>query len=216
MTDQANIDRLLKELFPDGVGTCFSERLPESAELFATESAAIQSMVENRVCEFRHGRYCAHIAMTKLGIVPAAIPKGPDRAPVWPSGLTGSITHTATAAAAAVAHSTNFKSIGLDIETSEPLTPDISALVCRPAENPGNDGAKAKLLFSVKEAIYKCLYPIVRTYIDFLEMEVIYDPDTLAFSARSHITGCPNHLTERLEGRCTTEFGFVISTAWLK
>jgi 4'-phosphopantetheinyl transferase EntD len=173
-------------------------------------------MVEKRRSEFTHGRYCARVAMANLGITPAAVPKGVDRAPVWPTGLIGSITHSGAAAAAAVAYSANFRSIGLDIETSEPLTPEITALICRPAENPQNDGTRAKILFSIKESIYKCLYPMTRTYIDFLEMEVFYDADTQKFSAHSNISAFPNELTACLEGCCATESGFVLSTAWIK
>jgi 4'-phosphopantetheinyl transferase EntD len=119
-------------------------------------------------------------------------------------------------AAAAVTRSTTFQSIGLDLETAEALTPEIVAMVCRPTENADGDGAQAKLLFCIKESIYKCLYPVIHSYIDFLEMEVLYDRGTHEFAAISHSASCPAELAARLEGRFKTEFGYVISAAWLK
>jgi len=216
MPDQSDMDVLLTELFPDGIGVCFSAQLPRSAQLFPEELAATPNMVAKRLIEFRHGRYCAHTAMAKLGIAPAPVRKGIDRAPIWPTGLTGSITHTGDAAASAVAHCEAFRSVGLDMETSAPLTPEIIAMVCRPTENPDNDGNKAKLFFSIKESIYKCLYPIVRKYIDFLDVEVSFDPSTSSFRAHAHNDACPNEIVARLRGRSVIKYGYVISGAWIK
>jgi 4'-phosphopantetheinyl transferase EntD len=216
MPSQPHPGPAIAKLFPPGIGSFYSEALPESAALFPEEAAATSGMIDKRVNELRHGRYCARAAMSILGVAPAAIPKGPDRAPIWPKGLTGSISHTGTAAAAAVTRADSFRSIGLDMETSAPLTIDIVDMICLPAENPDKDGDRGKLLFSIKESIYKCLYPITHTYIDFLEMEVRYDMDTKHFIAVSHCTNCPDELTRQLEGRFVIESGYVISAAWLK
>ena len=216
MSSQPEPSLLLAELFPSGIGSYFSASLPESAMLFPEELTTTSKMVDKRLNEFRHGRYCARAAMSILGIAPEAIPKGSDRAPIWPDGLTGSISHTGAAAAAAVTRVNTFRSIGLDIETSAPLTSDIVAMICRPTENPEKDGNLGKLLFSIKESIYKCLYPITHTYIDFLEMEVRYDMDTKQFVAVSHCANCPAELTQQLAGRFVIDSEYVISAAWLK
>lgn len=216
MADQSNLNVVIAELFPTGVSTFYSARLPQSAELLPEEVAATSGMVEKRLDEFRHGRYCARAAMATLGVPAVAIPKGPDRAPIWPRNLAGSISHTGMAAAAAVTRSTSFQSIGLDLETAEALTPEIAAMVCRPDENAGGDGTHAKRLFCIKESIYKCLHPVVHSYIDFLEMEVLCDFGTQEFGAISHSASCPVELAARLNGRFTTESGYVISAAWLK
>lgn len=207
---------VIEKLFPPGVGSFYSEDLPASAALFPEEAAATSGMVDKRLNEFLHGRYCARAAMSILGIAPAAIPKGADRAPLWPEGLAGSISHTGTAAAAAVTRVDSFRSIGLDMETSAPLTSDVIDMICRPTENPDKDGTRGKLLFSIKESIYKCLYPLTHTYIDFLEMEVQCQMDTQQFIAVSHCASCPSELTKQLEGRFVIESGYVISAAWLK
>ncbi len=216
MAGRPNPNVVIAELFPVGVSTFYSAQLRQSAELFPEEETATGGMIEKRRDEFRHGRYCARAAMATMGIAPVAIPKGADRAPIWPRGLAGSISHTGMTAAAAVTRSTTFQSIGLDLETADALTPEIAAMVCRPTENADGDGAQAKLLFCIKESIYKCLYPVMHSYIDFLEMEVLYDRGTNGFAAISHTASCPAELAARLKGRFTTDFGYVISAAWLK
>src|SRR5277367_2552834 len=61
--------------------------------------------VRARRTEFLAGRACARSALRKLadGRADDAIPIGPDRAPVWPAGIVGAITHAHGFAAAAVA-----------------------------------------------------------------------------------------------------------------
>lgn len=216
MLSQPQPGAVIGKLFPPGVSSFYSEVLPESAALFPEEAAVTGGMIDKRLNEFMHGRYCARAAMSILGVAPAAIPKGTDRAPIWPKGIAGSISHTGNAAAAAVTRTDSFRSIGLDMETSAPLSSEIIDMICRPTENPHKDGTRGKLLFSIKESIYKCLYPITLTYIDFLEMEVHYDMDTQQFRAVSYCTNCPAELTKQLQGRCVIESGYVISAAWLK
>jgi len=216
MPPQSNPSAVIAKLLPSGVTSFFSASLPQAAHLFPEEAAATSGMIDKRLNEFTHGRYCARAAMSILGIAPVAIPKGADRAPIWPEGLTGSISHTGAAAAAVVTRSNYFRSIGLDMETASPLTLDIVDMICRPTENPDKDGSLGKLLFSIKESIYKCLYPITRSYIDFLEMEVQYNMDTKQFIAVSHCANCPDELTKQLEGRFVIHSGYVISAAWLK
>ena len=56
--------------------------------------------VPQRRREFFAGRLAAHRAMEALGHLPEPVPMGQDRAPVWPQGLVGSISHGAGACAA--------------------------------------------------------------------------------------------------------------------
>ncbi|WP_352542194.1 hypothetical protein [Mesorhizobium sp. M0018] len=46
-----------------------------------------------RGAEFLAGRAMADAALQALGQLTTEIPIGPDRAPVWPKGSVGSITH---------------------------------------------------------------------------------------------------------------------------
>src|SRR5690606_27649753 len=69
-----------------------------------------------RQCEYLAGRLCARHALWQLtghASVPAV---GEDRAPQWPAGIVGSITHSAGHAAALVAHAEHWRGLGLDLE----------------------------------------------------------------------------------------------------
>jgi 4'-phosphopantetheinyl transferase EntD len=172
-------------------------------------------MVETRRMEFTHGRHCARRAMQILGLPAAAIPKGVDRAPVWPGGIRGSISHSGGAAAAVITRASELAGIGLDIESSEPLSPEIAEMVCRSDEQAANDGDRAKLLFSIKEAIYKCIFPRVGCYVDFQEMEVLLNQSDARFSARSHSPNFDAHLIDGLEGRYHKDPEILFSSAWI-
>ena len=146
MPDQTTIETSLAGLYPAAVRTFFSARLPANAKLLADEMRVTTGMVEKRLAEFTHGRYCARSAMKLLGSSPVPIGKGPYREPVWPGGIIGSISHTEGSAAAAVANSTEMVAVGLDMEGYAPLQSDLIPLICLPEENPDQDGEHAKLL----------------------------------------------------------------------
>ncbi|MBW2215557.1 MAG: hypothetical protein JRF48_14335 [Deltaproteobacteria bacterium] len=54
--------------------------------------------------QFTAGRVCSRIALGRLGVAATTpVLRGEDRAPIWPPGFVGTITHTDTWCAAAVA-----------------------------------------------------------------------------------------------------------------
>jgi len=215
MPDQMTIEAPLAGLYPATVRTFFSASLPHNAELLAEEISITTGMVDKRLTEFTHGRYCARSAMKLLGTRPEPVGKGPNREPVWPDGIIGSISHTEGSAAAAVAKSAEMIAIGLDMEGCAPLQSDLIPMICLPEENPDKDGRHAKLLFSIKESIYKCLFPLVGEYIDFLEMEVILDTEAQLFSAQPRAARLDADLIARLQGRYKLQPQLVVSAAWI-
>jgi 4'-phosphopantetheinyl transferase EntD len=215
-TPDNETDALLANLFPACVAVCFSSELPADAKLEPAEQTDTERMAAKRLMEFTHGRYCAHEAMRRLGIPVSAISKGEDRAPVWPSRLVGSISHRDQVAVAAIAHSHDIDTLGLDIEGQEALKPEIIHMICRPDEQAAlNDGHLAKLLFSIKEAVYKCIYPRVGCYVDFKEIEILLDVTGESYRVRSHSTKFDAGLTDRLEGRFHIKDQLIFSTAWI-
>ena len=172
-------------------------------------------MVSRRLREFTHGRHCARAAMQALELTPAPVIKSADRSPQWPDGVAGSISHTGEIAAAVVGHSRHYESLGLDIENAEPLDRASRDLILHPDERAA-DGAQAKLLFSIKEAIYKCLYPTVQEYIDFQEMTVGLEPSTERFQALPDTPKVGPELAGRLEGRYRVTADLVIAAAWIR
>ena len=215
MPDHTTIEATLAGLYPATAKTFFSPALPKIAQLLAEEKTVTAGMVEKRRAEFTHGRYCARAALELLGVEAAPIGKGLNREPVWPTGIIGSISHTEGAAAAVVAKSADMISVGLDMEGYAPLQSDLIPMICLPDENPDQDGRHAKLLFSIKESIYKCIYPLVSEYIDFLEMEVFLDSNALTFSARPRAARLDPNLIARIKGRYRVQSQLVISAAWI-
>jgi 4'-phosphopantetheinyl transferase EntD len=213
-TEQLTAATLLS-LFPAGIAAHYSTALPPHTELLPAEAAGTQDMIEKRRLEFTHGRHCAHQAMRKLGLPIEAILKGADRAPIWPTSVCGSISHSGTTAAAVIAHRRQLAGIGLDIETAGPLAPEIAEMICRPDELKMHDGEHAKLLFSIKEAVYKCIYPNINCYVDFQEMEIFLQENDGSFSAQSHSPNFDASLVDGLQGRYCSNAEFVISSAWI-
>jgi enterobactin synthetase component D len=144
---------------------------------------ALQRAVLKRQVEFLAGRVCAQQALETLtGDRPAALPTRPDRAPEWPPGVVGAITHTASYAAALVATDTYYQGIGIDCEvilSAENLS--LQRYICVPEElealhTAHGDWTPQQLLtlvFSAKESLFKCLYRSVLKIFDFSAARVI-------------------------------------------
>ncbi|MFD1807677.1 4'-phosphopantetheinyl transferase [Gemmobacter lanyuensis] len=126
-----------------------------------------------RQSEFRAGRHAARAALAELGLPDRPIPAGADRAPIWPLGLIGSISHSDRLCLAAVGRG---RGIGVDLEPAEPLEPQIHRMILSP-EDRGSEGAvisglETRLIFSAKEAAYKAQYPLSRQLFDFQTLAV--------------------------------------------
>lgn len=152
---EAALVAALRGLFPAGVGVGVC-RIGTAPPPLPGEDAP--RAVPARRAEFAAGRAAARAAMTDAGLRPAAIPMGGDRAPVWPGGVFGSITHTQGVALAVAARAP----IGLDAEPDADLPEDLIPLVA-----PGHAPRPARLIFAAKEAAYKCQYPLTRQLLDF-------------------------------------------------
>src|ERR1700716_1803425 len=77
--------------------------IPLGAEARLRLPQPLRHAVPNRQREFLAGRLCAAQALRCLGADSTHVGMAGDRAPVWPDGVVGSITHSGGFAAAAVA-----------------------------------------------------------------------------------------------------------------
>lgn len=143
--------------------------------------ASIQRSVAKRQTEFLAGRLCAREAMRRLDGRSHVPLIGEDRAPVWPEDVTGSITHSTGWAAAIVARKSDWRGLGLDVEQlmSHERAVRLASEILTPAEmqrlnaSPEHEAAKlVTLTFSLKESLFKALYPIVlkRFYFEAAEL----------------------------------------------
>jgi 4'-phosphopantetheinyl transferase EntD len=147
--------------------------------LLPEEAAYLGRAVPKRAQEFAAGRLCARRALAEFGIVDFPLRVGDDRQPRWPGSMVGSITHTAGFCAAVVAERRRARALGLDSEVVGDVNPEIWPRVCTSIETawlqsiPAAERAAAvTLIFSAKEAFYKCQYPVVGERLDFHDVRI--------------------------------------------
>jgi 4'-phosphopantetheinyl transferase EntD len=170
---------LWRGLLPAGIAAYETHRFDHSPALFAQELLAMRNASRQRLEEFAAGRACARQALRELGIAPAALPRAADRRPVWPPDITGSITHTQGYCAAAVTRCGEIISIGIDSEAVGQLDDDMQRIICTPAEQnrlatlrPFARAQTATILFSAKEAFFKCQSGAGGNLTDFQDIEL--------------------------------------------
>ncbi len=178
---------MIAGLLPPAVVTAEAGEADWTAPLLAEEQPLVARAMEKRRRDFAAGRACARRALERLGWTGFAVAAGPQREPLWPPGVVGAITHCRGYCAAAVARSTDVRSVGIDAELRAPLPAGVAELVCteterrQAAELTGDHWAT--VLFSAKEAVYKAWYPLTRRWLDYTDAELTIDPDRGCFTA---------------------------------
>jgi enterobactin synthetase component D len=132
----------------------------------------LDTAITKRRAEFVAGRYVAHLAQRTLGHN-AQILIAPDRSPIWPEGICGSITHT-TGCCASLVLPQGAGHPGIDIEMRA-MPGNLDAILHRTIDASeraliaaADDVAlAATLCFSGKETLYKALFPTVKTFFGF-------------------------------------------------
>lgn len=161
----------------------------ESA-LMPEEEVYVQQCVLKRKKEFAAGRNCARRALLQFGFPPQSIGVGAGREPLFPIGISGSITHIGDYCAAAVVRSGEAVSIGIDAEMAEPLNGSVVPLVLLPDEQEALAAVSNHIrftdtvVFSIKEAFFKAYYQQIGAYLDFLDAMVSLDPTHTAFEIK--------------------------------
>jgi 4'-phosphopantetheinyl transferase EntD len=159
------------DLFPPGVAAAELTDFTQAGPLLGLERAAMAGAVEKRVCEFTAGRHCARRALTDLGFPPCAIPRGEDRAPCWPEGAVGSITHCDDYCAAVVGRHSEFAGLGLDAEYRDRVGAEVWNVIAgerdRGRRTIADTGTHRTIVFSAKEAFFKAQYHVTRSWVDF-------------------------------------------------
>jgi 4'-phosphopantetheinyl transferase EntD len=219
---------LLPSLFAADIAT---EEVDLARDVIGTlspeEAASIPQARHGRLLEFTAGRHCARAALSRLGVAGASVLRGEDRAPIWPSGFVGSITHTRVReggwCGAAVASSTRLRSIGLDAEHDSPLESKLWGRVLSATERSWLEsqpeaarGYLAKLVFSAKEAVYKCQYPLSHQFLEFAEVELPEPPTAETFSAILQCDAPPFRAGHTFNGRHVRRFGLIATAVVLE
>lgn len=191
-------------------------RVGEGHDFWPGESRALARATPARQAEFAAGRAAARRALRAIGMVPFAIPMGVDRAPVWPSGLVGSITHHEGRCIAVAARRTSLAGLGLDLAAMDPLAEDLWPTVLTDADRAWLSsqaaplrGGYAQMIFSAKEATYKALYPQIRRVVGFDAMEIVPDLARNRFTVHLRIPFGPYKAGGRLQGQLFCRDGLI-------
>lgn len=187
---------MLERILPRGTAVVSTtEEL--DAELFPEEEAALGQAVEKRRREFVTARACARRALSRLGHPAQPIPTGSRGEPVWPGGVVGSITHCTGYRACAVAPTNELLAIGVDAEVDGPLPKGLLGDIALPEERRWIEAATAadpsvswdRLIFSIKESVYKAWFPLTRCWLGFEDASVTIDRASGGFEAQLLVAG---------------------------
>lgn len=181
------IQQTLRAMLPKTVGSGVRTIDRTVPLLLPEEAEGVAKAIPARRLEFAAGRAAARMAMSDAGLAEAAVPTGPDRAPCWPPGMCGSITHTRGLAAALATRCTDWPSVGLDLEEARPMAHDLVDLIVSPGDCPGSvlpAPLAATLLFSAKETAFKAQFPVTGLWLDFRDVALTIEAGTF------HLTLC--------------------------
>ena len=210
---------MLTRILPPTVA-CSEQIGKFSGFLFRVEKDILgPNTVQKRWESFTAGRTCARYALNALGIPDVPILRGPKREPIWPDGIVGTITHCDGYCAAALAYERDFISLGIDAETNDPVPDEMLELVALKAEidwlrrAPKSHICWDKLLFSIKESVYKTWYPIARCWLGFEEVLVTIEPGSRSFiaSVLSPASVQTSHHMRSFQGRYLVEKSLILT-----
>jgi 4'-phosphopantetheinyl transferase EntD len=155
----------LKDSAPIELGVGFARHAAGlEAEAASYDLAAIPASFRPlRRRTFLLGRAAVRTAYEDLGVRPAPLPRDSYGRPAWPSGLTGSLSHSDDLAVAIVCRKISDLAVGIDIEALDrELRPEVFERILLPEERGSvlhkrglADPEAARAIFCAKEAAFK-------------------------------------------------------------
>jgi 4'-phosphopantetheinyl transferase EntD len=184
----------IARILPAGVAAAEIRGDEPDMWLHPAEEELVAGAVVSRVRTFTAARTCARRALAELGCPPVPILRGPHNEPLWPPGFVGSVTHCDGYRAAVAARAGTVTALGIDAEPHRPLKPGLVPMIATPAERDHLGRLPTgvhwdRLLFCVKESVYKAWFPLTGRWLDFPEAVVTIDPGTSTFAARILVPG---------------------------
>ncbi|HZA12105.1 4'-phosphopantetheinyl transferase [Mycobacterium sp.] len=176
---------LLSGVLPEALdGLAAAELYSDPPDLapLPEEEPLIARSVAKRRNEFITVRYCARLALARLGWPPVPILKGEKGEPCWPDGVVGSLTHTEGYRGAAVGRHDHVRSVGIDAEPHDVLPDGVLNAISLPAERRELEAMPPglhwdRILFCAKEATYKAWFPVTRRWLGFQDAHIVFDVD---------------------------------------
>ncbi len=220
----ARDEPLFAGMFPRGIEAGAARIRLDIAPRFPIEAKAIAAAVPSRRAEFLAGRELAREMLSRIGVAAVPIPVGHRRMPVWPDGIVGSIAHAGSMCVCAVAPRSRFVALGVDLEPDEALEDAVRPLICTPDElrNTADSlrmscTSPLRALFSAKESVFKALFPLTRTELEFHQVELRWDREHSSFTPTFH--NAPEEVAKHahhLRGAFRATRGWIATAAWLE
>lgn len=194
--------------------------------LLKEESNLTLNFSRKRLHEFSIGRYCARMALSKLGVDEFPLLIAKSGSPIWPQKIVGSIAHTQFCTAAVVAHASFAKSIGMDIEEISNFPMEIKDDILRRDEVNDiqlyclcPDEVQLALIFSIKEAVYKAYNPVYHRFLEFKDVKVSVSYSNSSYLA--YVDKLPNEVGNNqdvlvIEGCFSIDSARIYTSAWIK
>lgn len=212
---------MIEEILPAVAVVVEARGETDGQALLPEEEALVSRAVEKRRAEFAGSRACARAALERLGHEPAPILSGERGEPLWPGDVVGSITHCDGYRGAAVARSSELRSLGIDAETHAPLPEGLLGDIAWDEELPHlSDLSRLdpavhwdRLLFSAKESVYKAWFPLARRWLGFEDVRLRLNPAARTFEARLLVEGptVNGRTVDRFGGTWLVEDGLVLT-----
>lgn len=152
-------------------------------DLRPSEARIVEGAHPERRAAFAAGRHLARRALADLGAPDAVLERADAlggaaaRAPRWPDGFTGSISHATEHCGVVVARSAAVQAVGLDLEAPSRVRSALLDRICTSAERArlraaGDPSEVAALHFAAREAFYKAWQPATGDSPGFRDVEV--------------------------------------------
>ncbi|ALM92276.1 4'-phosphopantetheinyl transferase superfamily protein [Alteromonas stellipolaris] len=142
----------------------------------------LNSAVYKRQAEFLAGRYAAQQALKHINVPDKQVGRSIERAPVWPPGTIGSISHSDSIAICISSIRQKHIALGVDIEPimSLGVANDVHRLVMSNNERKYfntlamNESEAVTFVYSAKESLFKAIFQFIPQYLDFSASEIVH------------------------------------------
>ena len=211
---------MLAQLCPPGVVAVELSGAARAGDLYPKELDETDNFGEKRRAEFSAGRLCARRALAEFGIVNFPLQINDDRRPRWPDGIVGSISHTSDYCAVLVARVTDVSAIGFDVERTERIGEELwnALFTFRERErlrrlSSARCAIDATIIFSAKEAFYKCHFAHSPSWLDFSDVEIEIVPGRDEHAGTFNIQPCSARVAPAdYNGRFVIAWGFAATS----
>lgn len=215
------LQSLLDRMIPAGVKASVSRITDREASFeYPEEAQKLAKAVPKRRNEFIAGRRCARAALAQMGLQPRAMPPDERRAPQWPVGTVGSISHSIELCCAVASHSNTIACLGVDLETTTRISSGVIERVLHPLEVDfvSDDKAYGSLIFSAKEAFFKAQHPVWEAWPNFEDLAFEVDTSTNRLNVievAAHLPSGLRSATQRMQFRYAFFDNYVLTLCWL-